>query len=223
MRNICAFIVLLCLTYVCAAQSNSNDNFEEVKIYGGYQYTRLDTHAVQDALNLQHALDPTFPLLNFGSHQSLYGWNFGGEEDTLAKWFGVVVDVSGTYGTNNVNLGSVAGISTKLRTKLRFYTFTGGPQFTLRSSSKVQPFARALIGGAWESFSANVLENNVPQFAEVKASDSGFAYGGGGGVDFFFSSKIGLRVAADLIRTPFFNDTQNNLRGTAALVFRFGK
>jgi hypothetical protein len=220
MRNICAFTALLCFTCVLSA---AQSNFDEVKIYGGYQYTRFDTHALQDAFNLQHALDPTFPLLNFGSHQSLHGWNFGGEEDTLAKWFGVVIDVSGTYGTNNVNLSSIAGISTKLRTKLRFYTFTCGPQFTLRSSSKVQPFVRALLGGAWESFSVNGLENNVPQFAEVKTKDSGFAYGGGGGVDFFFSRKIGLRIAADVIRTPFFDDTQNNMRGTAALLFRFAK
>lgn len=134
-----------------------------------------------------------------------------------------MVDVSGTYGTNNIDLGSVAGISTKTRTKLRFYTFTGGPQFTLRRSSKVQPFVRVLIGGAWESFSANVLLNNVPQFAEVKEKDSGFAYGGGGGADFFFSRKIGLRVAVDILRTPFSDDTQNNVRGTAGIVFRFGK
>ena len=222
MRYFCVLTVVVCLTCaVGAAQSSSNADFHEVKIYGGYQYTRLDTHAVQDALNLQHALDPTFPLLNFGSHQSLHGWNFGAEEDTLAPWFGVVVDVSGSYGTNNIDLGSVAGITTKTRTRLRFYTFTGGPQFTLRRSSRVQPFVRALLGGAWESFSANVLVNNVPLFGEVKEKDEGFAYGGGGGADFFFSRKVGLRVAVDIIRTPFFNDTQNNLRGDAGLVFRF--
>jgi opacity protein-like surface antigen len=195
---------------------------DQVKIYGGYQYTSLDTHAVQDALNLQHTLDPTFPLLNFGSHQNMHGWNFGGEEDTLAPWFGVVVDVSGTYGENNINLGTVAGVTTKTRTKLRLYTFTAGPQFTLRRSSKVQPFVRALLGGAWESFSVNVVENNVPLFADVKQSDEGFAYGGGGGADFFLSHKFGLRVAVDMIRTPFFRDTQNNIRGTAGFLFRFG-
>ena len=222
MRSVCAFAILFFLTCsLSVAQSNSNADFDEFKIYGGYQYVSLDTHAVQDALNLEHVVDPTFPLLNFGNHQSLNGWNFGAEEDTLAKWFGVVVDVGGAYGTNNVDLGTAGGISSKMRTKLRFYTFTVGPQFTLRRSSKVQPFVRALIGGAWTSFSANVLENNVPQFEEVKDSDSGFAYGGGVGADFFFSRKIGLRVAADYLRTPFFSDTQNNLRGSAGLVFRF--
>ncbi len=223
MRFSCAAAALLFLTSaVCVGQSGAKADFDEVKIYGGYQYVSLDTHAVQDALNLQHVIDPTFPLLNFGSRQNLNGWNFGAEEDTLAKWFGVVVDVGGGYGTSRVNLGSSAGVTSILRTKLRLYTFTAGPQFTLRRSSRVQPFVRVLAGGGWGSYSANVLQNNVAEFAEVKASDSGFAYGGGGGADFFFSRRIGLRVAADYIRTPFFNDTQNNLRGSAGLVVRFG-
>lgn len=224
MRNISAFAAFLCLTCVFSvAQSKSVDDFDQVKIYGGYQYTQLDTHAVQDQLNLQHALDPAFPLLNFGSHQNMHGWNFGGEEDTLAPWFGVVVDVSGSYGENNIDLGTVGSVTTNARTKLRFYTFTGGPQFTLRSSSKVQPFVRALLGGAWESFSANIVQNNVPLFTDVHQSDEGFAYGGGGGADLFFSHRVGLRIAVDMLRTPFFRDTQNNIRGTAGLLFRFGK
>ncbi|HEV2699778.1 MAG TPA: outer membrane beta-barrel protein, partial [Terriglobales bacterium] len=143
------------------------------------------------------------------------------QEDALAKWFGVVVDVGGGYGTNNIDLGTLGGINAKARTKLRIYSFTVGPQFTLRLSSRVQPFGRVLLGGAWARNSANILENNVPQFAEVKLKDEGFAYGGGVGADFFFSRRVGLRVAADYLRTPFFDDSQNNLRGTAAVVFRF--
>lgn len=62
MRNICAIAALLCLACVLsAAQSSSNAEFDEVKFYGGYQYTRLDSHAVQDVLNLQHALDLRSP------------------------------------------------------------------------------------------------------------------------------------------------------------------
>src|SRR6185369_17444962 len=139
-----------------------------------------------------------FPLINFGDHQDLGGWNFGVQED-ITKWFGVVVDVGSGYGTNNINAGTVGAVTVDVRTKLRLYTFTGGPQFTLRHSSKVQPFARVLIGGAWTSSSTNVLANNVPLLAELRSKSDGFAYGGGGGADFFFSKQAGLRVAADLI------------------------
>ena len=221
MRRICVCAAVLFLACVLSAgQASPPESFNQWKVYGGYQYTMLDTHAVQDALNLQHALDPTFPLINFGDHQDLGGWNFGVQND-ITKWFGVVVDVGSGYGTNNINVGTVGAVSVDVRTKLRLYTFTGGPQFTLRRSSKIEPFARILIGGAWTSSSTNVLENKVPLFAELKAKEDGFAYGGGGGVDFFFSRKAGLRVAADLIRTPFSQDTQNNIRATAGLVIRF--
>ncbi|MCU1271585.1 MAG: hypothetical protein JWN74_2879 [Acidobacteriaceae bacterium] len=221
MKQICALMVLVSLSIVSAAQITGSSDFHELKVYGGYQYTQLDTHAAQDQLNLQHALDPTFPLLNFGNHKNLSGWNLGVEEDTYAKWFGLVVDIGGGYGTNKLNLGTTGSVSVQARTRMRMYTATIGPQFTLRMSGRVQPFIRVLIGGAWERISANVLENNVPQFAEVKARDEGFAYGGGGGIDFFFSKRVGLRLSADGIRTPFFNDTQNNLRGAGGLVFRF--
>ncbi len=221
MRYICASVVLVCLSVVSVAQVTGSSGFHEVKVYGGYQYTQLDTHAVQDEFNLQHVLDPAFPLLNFGNHQNLSGWNVGVEEDTYAKWFGIVVDLGGGYGTNNLNLGTAGIVSLDARTRLRMYTITVGPQFTLRMSNVFQPFVRVLIGGAWERVSANILANNVPQIAEAKAHDEGFAYGGGAGADFFFSKRVGLRLSGDYIRTPFFNDTQNNLRGTVGLVARF--
>lgn len=99
-----------------------------------------------------------------------------------------------------------------LRTRLRNYTFMGGPQFTLRHSSTFQPFVRALVGGA---FSRNSLN-------KVKVEDEGFAFGGGAGTDINFSRMLGLRVAVDYIGTKLFDDTQNNIRGTASLVFRWG-
>src|SRR5436305_15119957 len=107
MRSICAFAAVLCLTCVLSVgQASPAASFDQWKVYGGYQYTKLDTHAVQDALNLQHAIDPTVPLLNFGNHQDLSGWNFGVQED-ITKWFGVVVDVGSGYGTNKINVGTV--------------------------------------------------------------------------------------------------------------------
>jgi hypothetical protein len=215
-------LALIAMLYFCMAPlSAQNTQFDQWKIYGGYQYTHLDTHAVQDTLNLQHVIDPSFPLMNFGNYQNLNGWNFGAEEDTLAKWFGVVIDVGGGFATNRINLGSSGGVTSIARTRLRLYTFTAGPQFTIRRSDRIQPFARVLLGGGWGSFSANLLENNVPQFTEAKSSDSGFAFGGGFGSDFFFSKGAGMRVAVDYIRTPFFGEKQNNLRGSAGVVFRF--
>jgi len=213
-----AVATLVFATCTCAQEANTPAG----EIYGGYQYTRIDTHAVQDFFNLEHVLDPTLPLVNFGAHQTQHGWNFGVQEN-MNNWFGGVVDVSGNYGTKRLTVLSSGGVTVTTRTRLRSYTFMGGPQLTLRRSSRFQPFGRALLGGAWYSDSTNVLANNVPLIAEIKESDSGFALGGGGGTDISFSSHLGMRVTVDYIRTFFFNDSQGNIRSTVGLIYRFGR
>jgi hypothetical protein len=140
----------------------------------------------------------------------------------MNNWFGGVVDVSGNYGTKRLTVLSSGGVTVTTRTRLRSYTFMGGPQLSLRRSSRFQPFGRALLGGAWYSDSTNVLANNVPLIAEIKESDSGFALGGGG-TDISFSSHLGMRVTVDYIRTFFFNDGQGNIRSTVGLIYGFGR
>jgi hypothetical protein len=211
----------LCLTSTfIAAQTSYNSNLNEWKLYGGYQYVALDSHSVQDALNLEHVIDPAFPLLNFGDHQHLNGWNFGIQND-ITKWFGVVVDVGGSYGETRLLVDSGGGVNLSTRTKMSFFTFTGGPQFTLYRGTHFQPFVRALVGGGFFRSRTDVVANNVPVVTAVSADDEGFAGGGGAGSDFFFSPRFGLRIKGDWLRTPFFGEAQNNIRGTGGLVFRF--
>ncbi len=212
--------LLLMLTFATLAVGQDSTT-PQWQFYGGYQYTRLDSGNVQDSLNLLRILDPSLPPLNFGRHQSMNGWNFGVQEN-VNRWLSGIADFSGSYHTKNIDLGTVANIDTKVRTRLRFYTIMGGFQFTMRKDSRIQPFARVLIGGAFIDESANVLENNVPQFAETQASDSGFAVGGGGGADLFFSNHVGIRVSADYVRANVFGQSLNNYRGNAGLVFRLG-
>ena len=190
------------------------------QIYGGFQYTRLDTASVQDAVDLA-ALQAGVPTINFGRHQNLYGWCFGGQQN-LNSWFGGIVDVGGTYLTKRVLLAQSGGVNATLRARLHSYTLMAGPQITLRRSSIFQPFVRALVGGGFFDDSVNVLVNNVPQFRETKESDENWAFGGGVGTDVNFSHSLGLRIAVDYIRTQLFNENQDNYRGTASLVYRFG-
>jgi hypothetical protein len=190
------------------------------QFYGGYQYTRVDTGAVQDALNLD-ALQAGVPPFTFGRHQNLNGWSFGGQEN-FNSWFGGIVDVSGGYYTNKNLSVTSGGVNTTERVRLHSYTFMTGPQFTMRRSSTVQPFARALIGGGFINSSTNILMNNVPTTSELKSSDVNFAFGGGGGTDIYFSRRLGMRVAADYIRTQLYTDNQNNLRVAVSLLLRWG-
>lgn len=191
------------------------------EIYGGYQYTRLDTGAAQDALNLA-ALEAGVPPPDFGRHQNLNGWSFGLQEN-YTGWFGGVVDVSGGYHTNKNISVTTGNVTTTLRVRVHSYTFTGGPQFTMRRSSTFQPFARVLIGGGFFNASANVLVNNVQTIPEVKTDDHNLALGGGAGTDINLSRRLGMRVTIDYFRTAFYNDNQNNLRGAVSLVYRWGR
>lgn len=218
MRTNLMFTLTLAFCSVATAQQSNTPQWE---IYGGYQYTRVGTGFVQDELDLLHTNDPAIPPLPFGRHQNMSGWNFGAQEN-LNNWFGGVADVSGSYKTNYIDLGAISNVKGTVRTRIRLYTMMAGPQFTLRTSSTVQPFARVLLGGAFPSASVNGLANNVPLFPEQSTTDSGFAVAGGGGTDFFFSNHVGLRVSVDYIRAYAFGQSLNNFRGNAGVVFRFG-
>jgi opacity protein-like surface antigen len=190
------------------------------QIYGGFQYTRLDTASVQNVVDLA-ALQAGVPTINFGRHQNLYGWCFGGQQN-LNGWFGGIVDVGGTYLTRKVLLSQSGGVNTTLRAILHSYTLMAGPQITLRRSATFQPFARGLVGGGFFNDSVNVLVNNVPRFSEGKENDENWAFGGGFGTDVNFSRSLGVRLAIDYIRTQLFNENQVDYRGTVSMVYRFG-
>jgi hypothetical protein len=215
--NLAAAMCLMCTFAI--GQANPSGLLDEWKIYGGYQYVAGDTHSVQEALNLEHALNPGFPLLHFGNRQNMNGWNFGVEE-SITKYFGFVVDAGGAYSERRISLSNI-GVDTSSRSRLRLYTLTGGPQVTLFRGSNFQPFARFLVGGAFFRSNTDILENNVPMTSPFIANDDGLTYGGGGGTDIFFSRHLGARVAADILRTHLFSETQNNIRATGGLVFRY--
>lgn len=221
MRHCLRVATILLLTCICAtAQSRSTALFNEWKIYGGYQFTSADSHGVQDALNLEHTIDPAFPLLHFGNRQNMNGWDFGMQED-VTKWFGVVLDGGGAYSERRILLNSSGGVNTSTRSRLRLYTVMVGPQITLARGSRFEPFARLLIGGGFARTQTDEIENNVSVVPPVVLNDSGFAYGPGVGSDIFLSRHFGARVAGDYIRTQLFNETQNNFRVTVGLLYRF--
>jgi len=190
-------------------------------IYGGYQYVRLDTTHEQEALNLA-AFQQVIPAVNFGRHQNMHGWNFGLQEN-LNSWFGGVVDVGGSYIDKKITVTQGAGLTTQIHARMHIYNFTAGPQFAYSSNHTLQPFVRALAGGAFSGTSISVLLNNVPQTEELGDSDTSFAVGGGAGTDIRFAKYFAVRVAADYLRTYLFNEGQNNLRGTVSLVYRWGE
>ncbi len=210
-------ILLLLIFLVAGGAAQDNPQWE---LFGGYQFTRFNTLNAQDQLNTATQLFglPSVPL---GSHVNLSGWNVSGQEN-VNHWLGGVVDFSGNYGTENPVLLQIPGTTDSLRDRVRFYTFMGGPQFTLRKSGRLQPFTRVLFGGATVKVESTEMVNGAPVSEALSGSETGFAMGGGGGVDFHFAHHLAARVAGDYIRPYVGGESAGQLRISVGLAFRIG-
>jgi opacity protein-like surface antigen len=228
LKRLLGLIVFMCSGLSLVAQVQ----VKHWEIYGGYQYLRIDTGYVQTGFNLlREAFPAVFPPLTFNRHQNLNGWTAGLQEN-VNSWFGGVIEASGGYRTTNSDVTSLEkilglptnGITYTDRTKLRTYLLMGGPQFTYRRMSKLQPFARVLVGAAFVRNTTALRANNATLSPPgvPRETDNDAAYGGGVGTDVNVTRLLGVRLSADYIRSNLFKSNQDNLRGGAALVFRFG-
>lgn len=184
---------------------------QETPLYEGFVGP---SYAREDVANLKF-------VNGLGWHASLDG--------TGNEWVSAVFDFSGYYSSPKINVGLPASIPIDSST----YLFLFGPRFTYRRSQKLTPFAEALFGPANLKFTASKvgLTNAV--------SSTAFAAGLGGGVDYAVSSRFAIRIfEIDYVATrfrgivvdpstgqPSFSGqrrTQNNIRASVGLVFRFG-
>ncbi len=158
----------------------------------------------------------SYASANLSSSQrtGLNGWN-GSLEGKIFPFVGMVADISAQYGSQanapdvycTGVLGQPCGGLT-LHTNLNNYLF--GPRASV-SVGRFRPFAEALFGVA-----------RIRQYAgPFSATDTSFATGLGGGVDYRLFMLLGWRVEADLLQTRFFGNTQNNVRVSTGLVLKF--
>lgn len=151
-----------------------------------------------------------YSYLNMDSNplgrQSVNGWNASLEGKVL-PFVGVVADVSGYYGGSQVCTASVPQFCSTIPGNVSSFLF--GPRISA-SAAGVRPFVHALFGAAHE---------RTGGFGSV--SDTSFATALGGGVDFRLAPFLGWRVQGDYLQTRLFSSTQNNVRLSTGLVFRF--
>lgn len=117
-------------------------------------------------------------------------------QENKNSWFGGVFDVGASFQNN----GPV---------RQQLFTYMFGPEFTYRKSSRLQPFARALIGGARYSITNG-------------ANDTNLAFGGGAGIDVRMTSSFYFRANADFVRTAFFGQVQKYAQASVGVVYRIG-
>lgn len=145
-----------------------------------------------------------YQLTRVSPGHGISNFNLNGWDASLSGYFhryiGVTADFSGTYGTPFT-------VSTHL------YTYMFGPVLRATNSSPIVPFAHVLFGGAHISGSASGVGS---------ASDSGFAWAPGAGVDVKMGKIASVRLAQfDFLQTHISSETQNNFRYSAGLVLRF--
>ena len=133
------------------------------------------------------------PSFGFSNTTGLNGYTFAPAYN-LIRGFGVVAELSGQYKTG-ANLRDVAA----------------GPQF-LYPRGNFLFFGRLLFGEA-----RSLVQVGGPQ------EDSARVIIGGGGVDYNISSRFAVRAfQVDYVHTTLFNTTQDNLRFSTGLVYRWG-
>ena len=121
------------------------------------------------------------------------------------SWLSGVADFGGYSNGNILNTGINGTLST--------YLF--GPRVSYRHFGRITPFGEVLFGVAHASS------------AGTSGSDNAFAMTLGGGLDYKLSDRFAIRpVKLDYLITRFSetgtsNQTQNNLRVSTGIVFRF--
>ena len=124
----------------------------------------------------------------------------------LNRWFGVVGDFGWQFNTARDLGPNFPGQVAK--SNVREYLV--GPRFTARNAS-VNVFGHALVGISTGDAGAN--------FSGF--SDSGFTFGGGGGVDVHLNRRLAVRAQFDWIGS-FADIVEANTRFAVGLVVRFG-
>jgi opacity protein-like surface antigen len=138
---------------------------------------------------------------------NLNGWT-GSLEGKVLPYVGLVADFSETYGSENLFAPCPLGPPCPVvSVNAHEYNMLFGPRVSV-SVGKIRPFAEALFG---------VGHVNTNGFG----SDTSFATGLGGGIDYRLFRPIALRFEGDYLQTRFFGTTQNNVRLSTGIVFRF--
>ena len=156
--------------------------------------------------------------LNGGSASLAFNFN---------RYLGLVADVGG-YDTTQLELaGSGANQPRTVSASGTAFSYLFGPRFSYRNGSRFTPFIQVLAGGIHAS--PVTVANCSGSGCTPLPAQSAFAMMGGGGLDIRLTHHLSLRaVQAEYMMTRFASvpsgasASQNDLRLSSGLVFRFG-
>ena len=136
---------------------------------------------------------------------NMNGWE-GSAEGKFLPWIGVVADFDWHYGGHD--LFGCTGSGCRLNASRLGVLF--GPRASM-SIGRYTPFAEFFLGLAHQTNTGGGISN----------TDTAFSTAIGGGLDYKLVKGVAWRVQGDDIRTSLFHGTQNNIRISTGIVFRF--
>ncbi len=170
------------------------------------------------------------------------GWDLSVAAN-FSRSFSLVADISNHYGTTTPGgYNPETGVLNPIGTGGKGLSFLFGPQVSYREIPNVKPFGHMLFGGMRASklvFSSTssggvgggfgiISDPSCPSYFCVEPATS-FAMAFGGGLDVKATDRIWIRAfQADYVRAEITTGygtiaTQNDLRISTGIVFRFGK
>ncbi|HVB28624.1 MAG TPA: outer membrane beta-barrel protein [Terriglobia bacterium] len=190
-------LLLLVTLLVAVPQLARAQRFEGIEVFGGYSYLQN---------NLRSTYSPFyFSPTPFGSNFALNGWQASITEKAT-PWLGLTQEFGGYYGTREIQ-----GVDNHFNT----FSILSGPRFYYPGLKGITPFAHALFG--YDQTTVKV------KGTDLKTTGSSYAMAFGGGVDVKVRRGLAIRLfQVDYYRPQLFGNSQNDLRFSAGIVFRFG-
>lgn len=201
---------LLAFVSLFGAPANAQEPAPKFEVFAGYSYVR----GVPSA-------DAAIGDVSLNGGKASVGYRFN-------NWLSGVADF-GAYHTGSIRGSGVDGT-------LSTYLF--GPRFSYHHFRRITPFGEVLFGvghagtavfnlAGIDSSQNGVAFSNAGNVFSTASSQNAFAMTVGGGVDYRVSNRLSVRVAqVDYLLTRFNElgfgtETQNNLRVSTGVAFRF--
>ena len=195
-KTVAAVFLLTFLAIAAQAQIPTGGN-----VFLGYSYSRGNAFT-----------GSSFNALPSAGGINMNGWEISAEGKYL-PWFGVIAEFDWHYGGRDVTpfCGVIPPCSNApFRLNASRHELLFGPRASV-SIGKYTPFAELLFGFAHQTDSGRSVSN----------SDTTFATGYGGGLDYKLIKGVAWRVQGDSIHTHFFGSGHNDLRLSTGIVFKF--
>lgn len=188
--------------------SGRNLGVPRVELFLGYSYLRaVPTLAVGNRLIWLNGGSASIAF-NVNRYLGLVG-DFGAYTNSKMQFTGAYTS---TVNVNNANAGA--------------FSYLSGPRLSFRQHERITPFAQALFGGMHAN---QVTLTGCTVNCTILPSQSSFAMTAGGGLDVRVRHHLAIRVIqAEYLMNRFDSyttgaaGTQDDMRLSAGLVFRFG-